>query len=366
MDPAFCLFMLTCFTIERPFCPPGCICYDAPLNGVSGTDAQTIVCDSPNSLNNPLAFGSKPINSLVVSKSSTPILIQNPIQSNSQFSPISVLFDATEIPQPGIGQKSIFYLLNGNTVKYLAIVASTNIQIDWNDLKHLTNLDTLYIENSNLPNLDSTFSELSLPNLRTLHIKYSKLLYIDREALFGKEVSLQKLLLSGNQLRNLLWLCQPTRKFPNLYHLDLNQNLLSTIPENLHTFVPNLQTLNVAQNRLNYYSLALLSPWLEIPDFILEQTSRDQNGKDIFSKIFYTTEMATLRQNILSSPSSKMWPAFFLESLMQNVRYISPTGVYLWDILNDPGVTQYTHFPGKHSLSRIFPDKRDIFILFDR
>lgn len=197
----------------------------------------------------------------------------------------------------------------------LACLLKVCIKIFFKNSK-FEHLRAIYIEQSTLETLDGTFASLTSPKLHIISIKESKLAHIDREAFSGKENTLQQLTITENEINNFVWLSANGKRWIKLWYLNLQNNKLTYIPDQLRFNLPNLQVFYLANNNIKYLSPNSLDQWFGITEFMLAVYS--QKNK----RVYYTEEMQTMKNTLIKTPPAfDLYPAFFLESIMDNLGY---------------------------------------------
>ncbi|CAH0389576.1 unnamed protein product [Bemisia tabaci] len=130
----------------------------------------------------------------------------------------------------------------------------------------LPNLKELKLSHNSFPDIpESAFSNFR--HLQTLYLKDCKISSISEKAL--RSSNLLKLHLDKNQLRDL-----PDRVFrdvPSLKELYLNDNLFKGIPEKAFEGLKNLETLEISNNSLKYFSFSQIQFLSKLHKISLQQ-----------------------------------------------------------------------------------------------
>lgn len=339
----YCLFLMTCFGREKDStstfdCPTGATCWSAPAEEIFTSDLEpgfSLLC--PNNCyrllyDNAFSLRSTDLNSIIVQKSEINSQTSaSPLQI--KLSPLSVVLDDCSLNeksadfQQGSKHSSFFHLFRADRLRYLTILKVAPFSIDWTAaLSPFTRLDSLYIEECELLSLDYTFVTLTLPALRTLVIRSSKLEHIDRDAFSGGlSATLERLILADNLLKNALSLSEHT--FPAVWQLDLSKNQLTFVPPEVNTNnFPVLKELNLASNRLKYYNAGAILSKFSLQQFRLED---DQQR----NTIYYTDEAKEVFKSTKNALHSL--PAFYLDSLRRSRFQLPIGGLVMWDQLTD-------------------------------
>lgn len=188
---------------------------------------------------------------------------------------MSLVLEGFRMSDKHVRNNYIFALFKPSKLKYISMIESTlhnpklanaGSQFDWSQLEPFSSLEAILLERCTLTELSGKFSQIDSPVLSTIIIRSSELSYIDFEA-FKNKGSLRKLVLSGNLISNLLWIkLLPTGTFKFLSHLDLSQNRLWSLPEDLHTYVPNLKVLYLDGNQFAFFTETSIKPWFNIDE----------------------------------------------------------------------------------------------------
>lgn len=344
--------MLTCFSTEFQsdnirYCPKNCYCYHAPPTGIENDDdGESFICSSTDQFTvSSSNFRSKPINTIVLQNDKFCKPSYGLLKEPDRHSTLSLVLEKFNY-EPAINEPYVFNLFNLNNIQYLTFLKSIFVKhvitnngisetllFNWREsLNFMASLKVIHIENGHLPLLDQTFKHVHLPLLHTLIIKSVQMNNIDPEALSGKESHLKKLIITGNKLRNWIWLTS-IQIFPHLHHLDLTSNQLAYIPVDLRSHVPNLRRLYVAHNRFKYFSINMFRNWFAIDEFMLASVDV---GKKYDYLVFPDKDMYALQLDIIkkAEDSSNQFPEFFLESLGNSIKYDcplhQPTSVISW------------------------------------
>ncbi|XP_013417256.1 protein toll-like isoform X3 [Lingula anatina] len=133
------------------------------------------------------------------------------------------------------------------------LVALTNKTVP-----NLNFLDLSYNEITSISELITT----DLIRLEIMNVSHNYLQALDLNEIVGYR-SLRELFLSFNSIRSVIMKEPALSKVPSLWRLDLGHNLLEDIPRLLNVTFPNLQRLNVEDNKISTVSSELVA-WKNI------------------------------------------------------------------------------------------------------
>ncbi|XP_015914167.2 leucine-rich repeat and immunoglobulin-like domain-containing nogo receptor-interacting protein 3 [Parasteatoda tepidariorum] len=130
---------------------------------------------------------------------------------------------------------------------------------DWSQLRNLKKLSLIDVNNIGMGSLDNEFPRLE--TLTALGISSADLSFIHPDA-FRELPNVDLLVLKNNAISEM-----SRSMFPNpakkLYHLDLSNNLLTTLPDNMFSNMPDLHEVHLNNNKFVTLREEVFSPIMQ-------------------------------------------------------------------------------------------------------
>lgn len=251
---------------------------------------------------------------------------------------ISLVFENFTLPN----LNNTFKSFNEKILKYLTIYNSHLDNQFWSSISHFSNIEAIHIKDSYMPMLGDVFREANWTFLNRLIIKSANLKFIDLYAFIKGKDNLRMLVMSGNELKSLLWLIAPELQLTKLWHLDLQSNQLSYLPSNLKDHLPNVKVLRLGGNRFLYFELTALEPWFDVDEVNLyEFTSENKT----YTTLPHTIEITWLK----NLDASQVKASFLISSFVSGFSYECPASNSSldWTQFVNNCSAEYEVLPGK-------------------